>query len=145
MNLVRNKVAVFIYKVMIKTMHKLQQWPRNITPAPFRLIQIGSSFWQSRALYVATKLEVADVLGDDTVSITTIANKLDLHESHLYRLMRMLASIGVFKETSPNQFKNSKLSQYLRKNHQHSVQAMILMHNSPEMTMPWLSSRLIRN
>jgi len=31
----------------------LQNIPNKVTPAPFRLMQIGSAFWQSRALYVA--------------------------------------------------------------------------------------------
>ena len=43
----------------------LQNIPNKITPPPFRLIQIGSAFWQSRALYVAARLDIATVLGDD--------------------------------------------------------------------------------
>ena len=65
---------------------------------------------------------------------------LIINEDHLYRLMRMLASIGIFTETSPRIFKNSKLSEYLRKDNPQNVRAMILMHNSPEMTKPWIES-----
>jgi hypothetical protein len=52
----------------------------------------------------------------------------------------MLASIGVFTETSPCVFKNSKLSNYLREDNPDNVSAMILMHNSAEMTRPWFES-----
>ena len=54
--------------------------------------------------------------------------------------MRMLASIGVFTETSHRTFKNSKLSEYLRKDNSKNVRSMILMHNSPEMVKPWIGT-----
>ncbi len=125
-----------------KWLMKISSWisalPRKVTPAPFALMQMGSVFWQSRALYVGTKLEIADVLKNDTKNTVTIAQELQLHEDHCYRLMRMLASIGVFKEISHRVFKNTKMSNYLRKDNSQNVRAMILMHNSPEMVKPWL-------
>jgi len=115
----------------------LLQIPNKVTPPPFRLIQIGSAFWQSRALYVGAKLGLADVLGDSEKSTSELAETLQLDEDHLYRLMRMLDSLGIFKEISPRLFKNSKMSNYLRIDNPDNVLAMVLMHNSPEMTKPW--------
>jgi hypothetical protein len=54
--------------------------------------------------------------------------------------MRMLAAMGVFFETSARTFKNSKLSNYLRRDNPKNVSAMILMHNSTEMVIPWLDA-----
>lgn len=118
----------------------LQQIPNKVTPPPFRLIQIGSALWDSRALYIGTKLGLADEIGDKEITISSLANTLNLYDDHLYRLMRMLSSIGIFTETSHRTFKNSKLSSYLRKDNPESVRAMILMHNSPEMVAPWIES-----
>ncbi len=118
----------------------LQQLPNKVTPPPFRLIQIGSAFWQSRVLYVVTKLEIADALGNSTINTIELAKQLHLNEDHLYRLMRMVSSLGVFEELSHRVFKNNKTSHYLKKDNQNSIRSMILMHNSPEMIMPWIES-----
>ena len=138
--LATNPFRVTLFNKLMSVANALQNIPAKITPPPFRLMQIGSLFWQSRALYVATKLELADALGDSEKSTLEIATALQLQENHLYRLMRMLASIGIFEETAPRVFKNCKTSAFLRKDNPKNVRAMILMHNSREMTEPWMES-----
>jgi hypothetical protein len=133
----RNKFKVALYQRMLGLANRLAALPNRLTPPPFRLIQIGSAFWQSRALYTAATLGLADELGDGEMSAGGLAASLQLHEDHLYRLLRMLASIGVFAETGHRRFRNSKLSAHLRQDHPHSVRAMILMHNAQVMTKPW--------
>ena len=140
MRLVKNTFAIKRYGKLMHFANWLQQIPNKVTPPPFRLIQIGSAFWQSRALYVGAKLGLADEIGDSEKNTSTLANALSLNEDHLYRLMRMLASIGIFVEVSHRTFKNSKLSAYMRTNNPDNVLAMILMHNSPEMTRPWFET-----
>lgn len=140
MKLSKNRFAITRYRKLMRFANWLQELPNKVTPPPFRIIQIGSAFWQSRALYVAAKTGIADELGNKERNTASIAESLNLHEDHLYRLMRMLASIGVFTETSPKVFKNSKLSDYLRQDNPDNVRAMVLMHNSPEMAMPWMES-----
>jgi hypothetical protein len=49
----------------------------------------------------------------------------------------MLAAMGIFEEVSPRVFKNNALSAYLREDNPKNVRAMILMHNSLEMSRPW--------
>jgi len=138
--LATNTFRIKLFNKLMSFASVLQNIPAKITPPPFRLMQIGSLFWQSRALYVATKLELADVIGDTEKSTMEIASVLQLHEDHLYRLMRMLGSMGIFDETAPRVFKNSKTSAFLRMDNPKNVRAMILMHNSPEMTKPWMES-----
>jgi hypothetical protein len=140
MEFTKNKSAIKRYGRLMRFADWLQQVPNKVTPPPFRLLQIGSAFWQSRALYIGTKLEIADELGDSEKSTATLSESLKLNEDHLYRLMRMLAAIGVFTETSARTFKNSKLSNCLRKDNPKNVSAMILMHNSTEMVKPWIDA-----
>ncbi|MEQ1545914.1 methyltransferase [Methyloglobulus sp.] len=135
-----NKFRVMVFEKLMGFASALQNIPAKITPPPFRLMQIGSQFWQSRALYVVTKLGVADTIGDRQKSTKEIAAELHLHEDHLYRLLRMLGAMGIFDEVSPRVFKNSKTSAFLRIDNPKNVRAMILMHNSPEMTRPWMES-----
>jgi len=138
--LVSNKIRIKLFKKMMGFASALQKIPSKTTPPPFRLMQIGSLFWQSRALYVATRLGVADVIGDVEKSTQEIAAELNLHEDHLYRLLRMLESLEIFEETSPRSFRNNKTSAYLRADNPQNVRAIVLMHNSPEMTRPWMEA-----
>lgn len=139
-SLQKNKGKVKLFKMLVGFANRLAALPNKMTPPPFRLLQIGSAFWLSRALYVATKLGLADELDDGEKSTTEIAQALQLHEEHLYRLMRMLAANGIFAETAHRVFKNSSLSHHLRTEHPRSVRSMILMHNDPVMTAPWMES-----
>lgn len=74
--LATNPFRVKLFNKLMGFANALQTIPAKITPPPFRLMQIGSLFWQSRALYVATKLELADALGDNKKSTLEIATAL---------------------------------------------------------------------
>ncbi|OAI11542.1 methyltransferase [Methylomonas koyamae] len=137
MTLQKNAGAVRRFTRLAKFGAWLQNLPNKIVPPPFRLIQIGSAFWQSRALYVAARLDIASALADGEASVETLAERVAADADALYRLLRMLAAIGVFEEVSQRRFRNNKLSSYLRQDHPNSVRAMVLMHNSPEMSRPW--------
>ncbi|WP_186426679.1 methyltransferase [Cupriavidus metallidurans] len=115
----------------------LQSITDRMTPAPFRLVQIGSAYWQSKALYVAAKLDLATALGTATLTASALASRVDANEDALGRLMRLLAAMGIFEETAPMVFRNNKLSRCLTRDDPKSVRAMILMHNSETMSRPW--------
>ncbi len=136
----RNKFQVKLFEKVMGFANMLQGIPAKATPPPFRLMQIGSLFWQSRALYVATRLDLADAIGDTEKSTKEIAVELNLDEDHLYRLLRMLGSLGIFEETSPRCFRNNKTSAFLRADNPQTVRDIVLMHNSPDMVRPWMES-----
>lgn len=115
----------------------LQAIPNKLTPAPFRLVQMGSAFWQSRALFVAAQLDVATFLGAQTLSARELADQIGTDGDALGRLLRLLAAMGVFEEMAPMVFRNNTLSNCLRRDDARSVRAMILMHNSETMSRPW--------
>ncbi|HPY39571.1 MAG TPA: methyltransferase [Thiolinea sp.] len=133
-------VKIWAYQQALKLATNIQAIPAKVTPAPFRLLQISSAFWHSRALYVATRLQIADALADKQLTIKTLAEHLQLDADHLYRLLRLLAALGVFEELAPKTFINSASSHYLRSDHPQSIRAMILLHNSPEMSAPWFEA-----
>lgn len=133
----RNGFKVKMFHRAIRFANALALLPNKLVPPPFRIIQIGSAYWQSRALYVATELGVADTMGDDEMASDEVAETLNLHADYLYRLLRMLSSIGVFEECGERRFRNNKLSNCLRSDSPQSVREMLLLHNSPEMSRPW--------
>jgi hypothetical protein len=140
MTLQKKKGAVRRFARLLKFAAWLQALPRRTTPAPFQLLQMGSAFWQSRALYVAARLDLAGALGDEALPVDTLALRCAVTADPLQRLLRLLAALGVFEETTPGHFRNSAVSHFLRKEHPQSMRAMVLMHNSPEMSLPWLES-----
>jgi hypothetical protein len=60
----KNAGAVRRFARLMRFANWLQNIPNKMTPPPFRLVQISSSFWQSRALYVAARLDIATALAD---------------------------------------------------------------------------------
>lgn len=137
MTLQKNLGAVRRFAKAMKFGAWLQALPGKLTPPPFRLMQIGSAFWQSRALYVATRLDIASALGDEELDAASIATRIAGHADATGRLLRLLAALGIFEETAAGVFRNNKLSAYLRRDHPQNVRAMILMHNSEAMSRPW--------
>ena len=51
-----------------------------------------------QAIYIVAKLRIADCLKDGAKSIEELAEETKTHPDSLYRLLRMLASIGIFTE-----------------------------------------------
>lgn len=137
MTLQRNAGAVRRFGKMMKFGAWLQTLPGKLPPPPFRLMQIGSAFWQSRALYVATRLDVATVLGDAKLDCESIATRVGADADALARLLRLLSALGVFAEAGPGIYRNNQVSAFLRQDHPGNVRAMILMHNSDTMSRPW--------
>lgn len=137
MTLQKNAGAVRRFAKTMKFGAWLQAIPNRLTPAPFRLMQIGSAYWQSRALFVAVRLDLATRLGGDGLSAEELALRAGVDADALGRLMRMLAAMGVFAEIAPMVFRNNALSRHLRSDDPQSVRAMILLHNSEAMSRPW--------
>jgi O-methyltransferase domain/Dimerisation domain len=137
MTLQRRAFAARAFSAALKASAWLSNIPNRLTPAPFRLVQIGAAFWQSRILYVAAQLDIASILGNESLSFDAIATKVGANADAIRRLLRMLASIGVFEEASTGAYRNNKLSSCLRTGHRQCVRSMILMHNSDVMIRPW--------
>ena len=87
-----------------------------VSPAPHeQILNIIMGFWQSRTLAVAAELELADLLADGPLSADTLASRTKTDAPSLYRLMRALESIGVFRQVSAGVFANTPASECLRK------------------------------
>ena len=71
---------------------------QNSLPPPVQLFEIATGFMKSQAIYVAAKLGIADLLKDDAKNITELAKITGADRDSLYRLLRALASIGIFAE-----------------------------------------------
>lgn len=90
----------------------------NIQPAgpgpDIALTQTILGSLNAQAVYVAAKLGVADALAAGAKSIDQLAKEVGADESALYRVLRALASIGVFAEEPPRTFRLTPTAELLR-------------------------------
>ena len=99
-----------------------------VTPPPVALLQMMTGYWVSQALYVAAKLGVADRLADGPVSCADLAAATGADAPSLYRVLRALASVGVFTETAPGTFALTPLADLLRGDAPGSMRALAIMY-----------------
>jgi hypothetical protein len=83
-------------------------------PPPVAMLQMIASFWVSRAIYIAAKLGLADLLRDGPQSSKELAQATGTHAPSLYRLLRALASVGVLAEDEHGRFALTPLAATLR-------------------------------
>jgi hypothetical protein len=96
-------------------------------PPPVQMLQMLTGFQISQALYVAARLGVADQLLDGPRSAGDIADAVGADPSSLRRLLRTLASLGVFAESEPGIFAVTPLGRTLAADEPGSVRDMALM------------------
>ena len=91
----------------------LPQNPMEVPP-PMALLQMISGGWISQAIYVAAKLGIADLLKDGPKSSQELAETTGMDARSLYRVLRALASLGVFAESEEGDFNLTPLSACLQ-------------------------------
>lgn len=78
-------------------------------PPAVHMVQLLSGFQVSQALYVAAKIGIADRLVDGPLTVQQLASDLDCEPLALSRLLRTLASLGVFTEVRPGRYGSTPL------------------------------------
>ena len=68
-------------------------------PPHAALNQVLTASWISQAVSVAAELGIADIVNSGALTAAEIAKKVDANPDALYRILRALASVGVFRET----------------------------------------------
>lgn len=104
---------------------------REVPPGA-QLLQIVGGAFTAQAVYVAAKLGIADLLKDGPQTAEYLAVATASHEHSLYRVLRTLASIGVFEELEKNTFANSAISDTLRSDHPNSTRELSIWMGEPE-------------
>jgi hypothetical protein len=95
--------------------------------AHHQLDQMITGYWISQAIYAAAKFGIADHLRDGPKTIGELAGATSTNEDALYRLLRALASVGVFTEEDPRRFSLTPLAEPLRSDVAGSKRALALM------------------
>jgi hypothetical protein len=86
--------------------------------------------WVSRLIQVAAQLNIADLLKAGPRTAEDLAKAAHVRAPQLYRVLRALASIGVFSETKNGRFKLTPLAATLQTGVPGSMRTAALMLNS---------------
>ena len=107
---------------------------RNVTelPPPAKLLHMMIGYWISQSVYVAAKLGIADLLRDGPRTSEELAAACQAHAAALYRLLRTLASLGVFTEVDARRFALTPLAEWLRTDHPGSMRALAIMYGEEQ-------------
>ena len=97
------------------------------TPSPVQMVQLLKGFEISQAIYVATKLGIPDELTTGPRSATDLATTLDADAAALHRLLRTLATQGIFTEVEPGHFGLTPSAEMLMTDRPGSLRDMALM------------------
>ena len=88
--------------------------PPEVSPAQL-VFQVASGFMASAALQVAMRLDIAERLTNGPRAVADLARDTGVQPDGLYRVLRALASLGIFDETSPRTFALTPSAELLRK------------------------------
>src|SRR3954469_5632053 len=83
-------------------------------PPHVQVIQMATAYWVSRAVYVAAQLGIADLLKDGARDAEDLAGATDTYAPALRRVLRSLASVGLFRTDQHGRFSLTPLGATLQ-------------------------------
>jgi hypothetical protein len=101
-----------------------------------KVLSIVAGEWVAQGMYAAARFDIAGHLLEGPKSAQELAKLTQCNEENLYRLLRMLASVGIFHEGDNRLFSNTEASELLAKDHPQSLRALTLFY-SEEMSRSW--------
>jgi hypothetical protein len=98
-----------------------------MTDAVGQLSALIAGYKTTQAIYVAARLGIADRLAGGPRTVADLARETHVHERTLFRVLRMLASRGIFFEQPDGRFRLTPLAEPLRADHAGSQKAFAIM------------------
>ena len=108
-----NPPPVWLYNLITSIRNFLRQLYFNLVPAKVAVYEMSQQFWISRFIGTACELNLPDIIGEQSMPVRELAEKSGADSEALYRLMRALASEGVFEEVGERIFRNTARSKAL--------------------------------
>jgi hypothetical protein len=105
--------------------------PTTVPDPTMHVFQLATGYVISTALQLAVQVGVADQLAAGPQTTQQLAAATGTHEDALYRVLRALASVGVFDEVEPKRFALTPAADILRKDSPHSLHDIVLFIADP--------------
>lgn len=100
--------------------------PPELSPSD-QLLAMAGGAWVTQMIHVAAELGVADLLSGGERDVDGLAQACGADADSLFRLLRGLASLGIFQETTPRTFALTPLAELLRSDHPQSLRQFARM------------------
>ncbi len=101
------------------------------------LLKIVNGYMLSQCVYVAAKLGVADFLRQGPKTPAELAAATGVHSESLFRVLRTLASAGIFSESELGQFELTPMAQFLCRDTPGSARGWTIMRGEEFLWQPW--------
>ena len=118
--------------LLVRAIRNVLSWlHRRMFPASVVLYELFQHFYLLPPLYVAAELDLATLMAKGPKKLDDLARQTGTNADALYRVLRALASYGIFKETSGKVFRLTPLTKPLLTG-KGSIRHMILQHLGSE-------------
>lgn len=101
------------------------------------MFELIGGFWIAQSLYLAAQIGVADVFDDQPKTIAQLAAATNTDPRSLYRLLRALASVGIFTEVSDQCFALTPLGATLKSDSPDSMRYAVLSEIGDDHSLGW--------
>jgi hypothetical protein len=115
----------------------VEQSQRPTLPPQAILYQMAVGHYLPRALHVAAKLGIADLLKSGPLPASALAGAVGVQAAALRRVLRLLVSAGVFDELENGEFALTPLSECLREDAPGSARAMVMLFSGVRIQDSW--------
>ena len=120
---------VFFVRITDSVRRRLVKISRQFTHPNVTMLEHMQNLWLLGAISVANELGIADILKIGPRTTGELASMTGTVEDPLYRIMRLLASEGIFKESENKIFSNTKVSESMQEDElkyfiQHTLNSM---------------------
>lgn len=127
---IKNLPPVWLIKAINSFRAFLLQLNRKLFPGNVVLYEQFQYFWLLPSLYVAAKLDIATLLKEKPLTAAEISDCIHVDSSNVLRLLRALASQGIFRQMKDGRYCLNGMSKALL-DKQGSLRYMILHHLGP--------------
>jgi hypothetical protein len=108
------------------------------TPSAVAAVQnLVTGRWVADIVGVAAELGLADQIQSSPKTAEEIAGAMGLHATSLYRLLRALASFGIFAEQEDGSFAHTPISEALRSDVAYSMRGLVRLNFRPWTRKAW--------
>jgi O-methyltransferase/methyltransferase family protein len=105
---------------------------------PIAVLQLATGRWVAQIVGVAAELGLADEIEKGPKTAQELSTAKGLQAPALYRLLRALASVGIFAEQEDGRFRQTPMSDALRSDVPYSMRGVARMNNLRAIVRGWM-------
>lgn len=127
----------FVVAAVMQLQQTINNFARRLAPPHVYIMETATGNWRGQLVFAAAKLGLADLLKDGPKSVRDMAKMTGTDPDALYRVLRALAMLGIFKETENRIFVTTSYGKTLERDHPDSVLPLAQLVGEDFWAKPW--------